>query len=89
MPDQLKGKTIITQTLRKADLEFLTKARVWRAITTTPVVNGETFATNVMEGVIVALLQKRPDQINESEYLEMLSRLDWKPTVIELNAPQS
>jgi len=89
MPDQLKGKTIITQTLRKADLEFLTKAGVWRAITTTPVVNGEPFATTVMEGVIVALLQKRPDQINESEYLEMLSRLDWKPTVIELNAPQS
>src|SRR4051812_5499889 len=39
-PDDLAGKTIITQTLRKADLELLKSWHVDRAITTTPVVGG-------------------------------------------------
>src|SRR5579862_1817371 len=60
-PDDLSGKTILTQTLRKADLELLKSWKVARAITTTPEIGGETFATNVMEGVVVALLGKRPE----------------------------
>lgn len=84
-PDKMPGKTILTQTLRKADLDWLKEAGVWRAITTTPVMSGETFATNVMEGVIVALQGKRPDQLSEADYLDTLKRLDWKPNVIELN----
>lgn len=84
-PDDLKGKTILTQTLRKADLEWLKEAGARRAITTTPVMGGETFATNVMEGVIVALLGKRPEQLSEADYLDTLKKLDWKPNVISLN----
>ncbi|HWD40876.1 MAG TPA: hypothetical protein VG944_18655 [Fimbriimonas sp.] len=84
-PDNLAGKTILTQTLRKADLELLKSWKVKRAITTTPVIGGETFATNVMEGVIVALLGKGPDQLTEQDYLDTLMRLDWKPNVIDLN----
>jgi hypothetical protein len=86
MPDQLPGKTILTQTLRAADLEFLKSAGVKQAITTTPVINGETFATNVMQGVIVAHLGKHPDQISGQEYLAVLDQLNWKPNVITLNA---
>lgn len=85
-PDDLKGKTVITQTVRKADLDWLQKAGVSRVITTTPLMGGETFATNVMEGVIVALLGKRPDQMSESDYREVLTQLDWKPNVIDLSA---
>ena len=84
-PEDLKGKTILTQTLRKADLEWLKSAGARRAITTTPVMGGETFATNVMEGVIVAVTGKRPEQLSEGDYLETLKRLDWKPNVIYLN----
>ncbi|MBZ0212494.1 MAG: quinate 5-dehydrogenase, partial [Nitrospirae bacterium] len=43
-PDRLDGKTVLTQTLRKADLDWLRSAGVRRAITTTPVIEGETFA---------------------------------------------
>jgi hypothetical protein len=46
-------------------------------------VGGETFATNVMEGVIVALLGKRPSELSEADYLATLKRLDWKPNIIE------
>lgn len=85
-PDDLSGKTVITQTVRKADLEWLKGAGVSRVITTTPMMGGETFATNVMEGVIVTLLGKRPEQMTPGDYLEVLRRLDWKPTIIDLAA---
>jgi hypothetical protein len=85
MPDKLPGKIIITQTLRKADLEFLKGAGIKTAYTTTPMVNGETFATNVMEGVIVAHLGKRPEDISPKEYLDVLTKLGWKPNRIDLN----
>jgi hypothetical protein len=84
-PDDLSGKTVLTQTLRKADLELLKSWKVARAITTTPVIGGETYATNVMEGVVVSLLGKRPEQLHESDYLGMLSKLDWKPNLIDLS----
>lgn len=83
-PDEMLGKTVLTQTLRKADLDLLKQWKVGKAITTTPVIGGETFATNVMEGVVVALLGKGPEQLSEADYLDILKRLDWKPNVIEL-----
>lgn len=83
-PDNLKGKTIITQTLRKADLDMLRQAGAEQAITTTPLMGGETFATNVMEGVVVALLGKPPEELTEQDYLGVLKKLDWKPNVIKL-----
>jgi hypothetical protein len=83
-PDDLSGKTVLTQTVRKADLDWFKEAKVRRIITTTPVMGGETFATNVMEGVIVALLGKKPSEMTEQDYLDTLKRLDWKPNVIEL-----
>lgn len=83
-PDDMKGKTILTQTLRKADLEWLRSTGAARAITTTPLMGGETFATNVMEGVLVTILGKRPEELTEADYLETLHRLGWKPNVIPL-----
>ena len=88
MSNDMSGKTIITQTLRKADLDLLREVKVSRAITTTPVIGGESFATNVMEGVIVALLGRKPSEISEQDYLDTLKKLDWKPNVIELGGKQ-
>jgi hypothetical protein len=83
-PDNMKGKTILTQTLRKADLEWLKTTGAERAITTTPVMGGETFATNVMEGVLITVLGKKPQEMKESDYLETLQKLNWKPNIIPL-----
>lgn len=83
-PENMTGKTILTQTLRKADLDLLRQWGVRRAITTTPVVGGETFATNVMEGVVVALRGKGREPLTEAEILDTLKALEWKPNVIEL-----
>jgi hypothetical protein len=84
MPDQIPNKTVITNTVRKADIEFLRGAGAARVITTTPVIEGETFATNVMEGVIVALTGRPPDALTPDDYLKTLCELGWSPSVIEL-----
>ncbi|MBX3118804.1 MAG: hypothetical protein KF784_07035 [Fimbriimonadaceae bacterium] len=83
-PDKMYGKTIITQTLRKHTIDFFRSAGVSRIITTTPVMGGETFATNVMEGVVVALLGKRPEQLTEKDYLDTLAKLNWHPNVLKI-----
>lgn len=83
-PDKLVGKTILTQSVRQANLDWMKSAGVRRVITTTPVIGGETFATNVMEAMLVAILGKEPADVTPSDYLEILDRLQWKPTVIEL-----
>ncbi|MBS1711985.1 MAG: quinate 5-dehydrogenase [Armatimonadetes bacterium] len=83
-PDDLSEKTVLTQTVRSADIEWLRSTGLRRLITTTPDMGGETFATNVMEGVIVALSGKGPAEMAESDYLDVLKELDWSPTVLEL-----
>jgi hypothetical protein len=83
-PDNLSGKTIITNTLRKADLDFLSSAGAARAITSTPNVQGESFGTNVMEGVLVAVLGKRPEGLSAADYEAALDRFGWTPNVFSL-----
>ncbi len=84
-PDHLYGKTILTQTVRKADLEWLKSTGATRLITTTPVMGGESFATNVMEGVLLTLIGKPQPQVTENDYLTKLDELGWSPEVITLN----
>ncbi|MCS7065154.1 MAG: hypothetical protein NZL85_02635 [Fimbriimonadales bacterium] len=86
MPDRLPGKRVITNTVRRADLELLREAGAAQLITTTPVIEGETFATNVMEGVMVALTGRPPDELTPQHYLDMLHQLGWQPAVIDLQA---
>ena len=84
MPDDMRGKTIITQTLRTDDLDLLKNLGVQSVITTTPIIGGETFATNVMEGVIVTLIGKKVSEIGETDIKQMLEKLAWKPNHIAL-----
>jgi hypothetical protein len=81
-PDRMEGKTVLTQTLRKADLEWLATTGVRQVVATTPVLSGETFATNVMEGVLLTLMGKRPEEATEADYLEWLGAVGWSPSVI-------
>ena len=86
MPDRFPGRTIITQTIRSADLELLKGAGVSKVITTTPDVNGQTFATNVMEAAIVAHLGQKPETLTPEDYLRVLAELGWKPNIYNLDA---
>ncbi len=67
----------------RKDIEFFRSAGLKRLITTTPVIGGETFATNVMEAALVAYLDKA--QPTTEDYQEVLARIGWRPDVLELN----
>lgn len=84
MPDDLTGKTILTNTTRPADIEELKKRGVARLITTTPEIDGGSFGTNVMEGVLVALSGRKPDALTADDYMGLLEKLNWQPRVQEL-----
>lgn len=82
-PSSLHGKVVLTNTVRQADVDFLRERGVDLLLTTTPLFNGETFATNVLEAVIVALSGTHPDDLRESDYHLWLSRLGWDVGVVE------
>jgi hypothetical protein len=82
--EALAGKTILTQTLTPADLEAFRARGVKQVVTSTREFDGRTFATNVVEGVIVALAGKRTEEMRPRDYEEWLERLGWEPTVREL-----
>jgi hypothetical protein len=77
LPENMAGKTILTNTVTSADVELLKSRGAACLITTTPEFEGRSFGTNVMEGVFAALGAKTPD-----EYRELLLQLGWRPRVI-------
>lgn len=79
MPDDLTGKTLITNTITPADLEFLKERNIHELITTTPSIAGRSFGTNVMEGLLVALLDKPLAEITPNDYLLMLDKIGFTP----------
>ncbi|HHX10401.1 MAG TPA: quinate 5-dehydrogenase [Firmicutes bacterium] len=88
MPDDMTGKMIITNTVTEEDVKWLRRLGVHTLITTTPEMDGRSFGTNVMEGLIVSLLKKSPDQITDQEINEVLDRLDFTPRIEVLNPGQ-
>lgn len=82
----LAGKTVITNTLTSADVENLRARGVTTLITSTREFDGRTFATNVLEGIIVSLSGKRPEQMAPRDYLDMLDRMGWRPEVRTLSS---
>jgi hypothetical protein len=84
MPDDLKGKVIVTNTTTPEDVEAFCKAGVKYLVTTTPVLEGRSFGTNMMEAALVAVSGKgRP--LTWPELDEMLDKLGFEPHLQELN----
>jgi len=63
MPEDMRGKIVLTNTTTEADVVELKRRGVHQLITTTPVIDGRSFGTNVMEAALVSLLEKSPEQI--------------------------
>ncbi len=85
MPDDLSGKVIITNTVTQDDVEAFRMRGVKTLVASTPEIEGRSFATNVMDAVLVALTGRRPEEFTPSEYLDLLNRLEIKPRVETLN----
>jgi hypothetical protein len=85
MPRDMKGKWILTNTTTAADVADLKERGVEYLITTTPVFNGRSFGTNVLEAALLALLGKSWEEVTPQDYLDVLKKLDYKPRIEKLN----
>ncbi len=88
MPDKLPGKTIITNTVTAADVEFLKESGINTLITTTPEMEGRSFGTNVMEALLVCIAGG-DQELTEEKYNYLLKELDLKPRILGLNKTDS
>lgn len=89
MPEDLAGKTILTQTITKDDREALHRRGAQRLITAAPEMEGRSFATNVLEGIVVALSGTRTDRMQPRQIIDWLLRAGVRPRVETLTAPET
>lgn len=84
MPFNMQGKIVVTNTTTPEDVEFFRKCGVKYLVTTTPVLDGRSFGTNMMEAALVAVSGKgRP--LTWPELTEMLDQIGFEPQLQELN----
>ncbi len=84
MPDDMQGKVIVTNTTTSEDVELFRKCGVKYLLTTTPVLEGRSFGTNMMEAALVAAAGKgRP--LTWAELDEILKQLHLEPQLQMLN----
>jgi hypothetical protein len=84
MPCQLDGKIIVTNTTTEADVEMFKQAGIRYLVTSTPVLEGRSFGTNMMEAALVAVSGKNR-KLTSQEYAELLDQLGFKPQLQQLN----
>lgn len=85
MPDDLQGKVIVTNTTTAEDVQDFRNAGVKYLVTTTPVLDGRSFGTNMMEAALVAVSGKgRP--LTWPELTDVLDKLGFQPQLQELNS---
>ncbi len=84
MPEDMRGKTIVTNTTTPADVEFLKKRGVKYLVTTTLNLDGRSFGTNMMEAALVAVAGKgrvlKTDELNT-----LIDQLGFEPQLQKLN----
>lgn len=84
MPERLDGKVICTNTTTPEDVERFRAAGVKHLVTTTPVLEGRSFGTNMMEAALIAVSGKgrilTTDELNE-----LIDRLGFEPQIQRLN----
>ena len=77
-PD-ITGKVVITSTLRAEDLVFLKSKGALAVVGAGGDFNGISMGANILEAMAIAYFGKKPWEITESEYLEFLEAISYKP----------
>lgn len=84
IPDNLPGKVIVTNTTTQTDVELMKKIGIKYLVTTTPVLEGRSFGTNMMEAALIAASGKGR-VLTHAELTEMIDKLKLEPQLQELN----
>ncbi|HZY45194.1 MAG TPA: quinate 5-dehydrogenase [Anaerolineae bacterium] len=84
LPLRMDGKIILTNTTTVEDVEWLKQRGVKALVTTTPVYDGRSFGTNMMEAALVAAAGKGRVLAHE-ELIEIIDQLKLEPQIQKLN----
>lgn len=91
MPHELPGRIIITNTTTPEDIAQFKKAGIKAILTTTPVLDGRSFGTNMMEAAILAATGRKDkvDYSNPGDYFtrmeKFVEQIGFHPQFQELN----
>lgn len=83
MPPQLAGKIICTNTTTPDDVAQFRAAGVRTLVTTTPVFEGRSFGTNLLEAALVAA-QGLGRKLTDAELTTLIDQLGLEPTLVSL-----
>ena len=84
MPGDIKGKIVATNTTTPEDVELFRQAGVKYLVKSTPVLEGRSFGTNMMEAALIAVSGKGRKLTND-ELNQLLDQLDFEPQLQVLN----
>lgn len=84
MPNDMSGKVIVTNTTTPDDIKLLKEAGVKYLVTTTPVFDGRSFGTNMLEAALIAASGKGR-VLSHAELTEIIDALKLEPQIQELN----
>ncbi len=84
MPEDMRGKIIVTNTTTPADVEFLKKRGVKYLVTTTLSVDGRTFGANMVEAALIAAAGKGR-VLTTDELNALIDQLGFEPQMQKLN----
>ena len=80
MPEDMRGKWVITNTTTAEDLELMRSRGVDLLVTSTPRLEGRSFGTNVIEATMVALASAS-SELPQAEYQRLLDQVGFTPDV--------
>lgn len=83
MPEDMTGLILITNTVTSDDVQELRRRGVKTLVTTTPVLSGRSFGTNVMEALLVAYAEAN-SALSCEEYIRLLEELNFAPRIEHL-----
>ena len=84
MPPRLDGKVICTNTTTADDVAKFKAAGVKHLVTTTPVMDGRSFGTNMLEAALIAASGKGR-KLTNAELETMIDKLGLEPNLQRLN----
>ena len=91
MPDDMSGKVVVTNTTTPADIELFKNAGVKFLVTTTPIYDGRSFGTNMMEAALLAAVdyKEKVDYRNFKTYFafidDLVNKVGFRPQCHTLN----
>ena len=83
MPYRLNGKVIVTNTTTSDDVKLFKEAGCKYLVTSTPVFEGRSFGTNMMEAALIAASGKGR-KLTRQELNQLLDQLGFEPQLQEL-----